>query len=53
MIILFLKYYSVHNHAQKVKEAAAAEAAISEPAKDIAIQTEPSLSDALATESLG
>lgn len=53
MIILFLKYYSVHIHARKMKEAAAAEAAASEPKKDVSVQTEPSLSGALVTESLG
>lgn len=54
MIILFLKYYSVHIHARKMKEAAAAaEAAASEPKKDVSIQTESSLSGALVTESLG
>ncbi|KAL1970297.1 hypothetical protein VTN77DRAFT_5457 [Rasamsonia byssochlamydoides] len=53
MIILFLKYYSVHTHARKMKEAAAAEAAVSEPLKNVGVQTEPSLSGTLVTESLG
>lgn len=60
MIILFLKYYSVRTHEQKVKEAAATATAAKEVAssshpagKDVGVQTENSISDALVSESLG
>lgn len=53
MIILFLKYYSVHNHELKKRETAAKVAVTAEPPKDAGTQTEPTLSDALASETLG
>jgi hypothetical protein len=60
MIILFLKYYSVRSHEHKTAEIAAATTAAkdvksaSQPAtKDAGIQTEKSVSEALASESLG
>lgn len=53
MIILFLRYYSFKNSqkkaAEKAKEAAAREA----EARDIAIQTEASITQQLAPEILG
>lgn len=56
MIILFLKYYSyrmAHDAAAKEKAEAAAKAAAEAETRDIAIQTDTSISGALITESLG
>jgi hypothetical protein len=53
MAIAFLKVYSTRTHEIERKQTAAKEAAKHEPAKDVAVQTEASLSDTLVSESLG
>ncbi|KAH8695097.1 hypothetical protein BGW36DRAFT_428985 [Talaromyces proteolyticus] len=53
MAIAFFKFYSVYTHDLQKKQAAAKSAATAEPVHDAAIQTQSSLSDALASESLG
>ena len=53
MAITFLKFWSARAHELERKQAIAKETAKLEPVKDAAVQTEPSLSDALASETLG
>ncbi|PCH05162.1 Protein of unknown function DUF1640 [Penicillium occitanis (nom. inval.)] len=53
MAITFLKFWSARTHELERKQAVAKEIAKVEPVKDAAVQTEPSLSDALVSETLG
>lgn len=53
MALTFLKFWSARTHELERKQAVAKEIAKVEPAKDAAVQTEPSLSDALVSETLG
>lgn len=53
MAIMFLKFWSARTHELERKQAVAKEVAKVEPVKDAAVQTEPSLSDALVSETLG
>lgn len=53
MAITFLKFWSARTHELERKQAAAKEVVKVEPAKDAAVQAEPSLSDSLVSETLG
>ncbi|EED19304.1 conserved hypothetical protein [Talaromyces stipitatus ATCC 10500] len=53
MAITFLKFWSARSHELERRQAAAKEIAKLETVKDAAVQTEPSLSDTLASETLG
>ncbi|RAO64995.1 uncharacterized protein BHQ10_001007 [Talaromyces amestolkiae] len=53
MALTFLKFWSARAHELERKQALAKEVAKVEPVKDAAVQTEPSLSDSLASETLG
>lgn len=53
MAITFLKLYSTRTHELERRQAVAKETAKVEPVKDAAVQSEPSLSDTLGSESLG